>query len=71
MLHTLQEADNIDFALEEDMAPDLGDTNQGYVHDNLSAGSPTAIAWNTSSQQAEEEPEVNKIYMYNFFSFFL
>jgi hypothetical protein len=60
VLHTLPEADDIDFALDEDMAPDLGDINQGYVHDNLTADSPSVIAWNTASQQVEEEPEVNR-----------
>ncbi|XP_060600794.1 dynamin-binding protein-like isoform X2 [Ruditapes philippinarum] len=58
VLHTLPEADDIDFALDEDMAPDLGDINQGYVHDNLTADSPSVIAWNTASQQVEEEPEL-------------
>ncbi|XP_045175182.2 dynamin-binding protein-like isoform X2 [Mercenaria mercenaria] len=58
VLHSLQEADDIDFALEEEMVPDIGDVNEGYVDDNVTANSPPVVAWNTASQPINEEPEL-------------
>lgn len=58
MLHSLQEADDMDFALEEEMMPEIGDVNEGYVHDHVPVESPAGIAWDTAPVSADDDLEV-------------